>query len=153
MTKVHGDLLSYASVGAEVSYQQITGYASAIDALQQEYRHQQRAVDRQFRRDFKEKLEAASTEAIRLQIGNRSPYALFGDAIAYLLRSGPMTTKELHPLIQALLPELCDDSLDRVIDGKHFGKLWKHHVRSAQQHLKSAGVVTYERGQWRLTGS
>lgn len=59
----------------------------------------------------------------------------------------------MHPRIQALLPDLCDDQTDRVIDGKHFGKLWKHHVRSAQQHLKRAGIITYKGGLWVLTAS
>jgi hypothetical protein len=52
-----------------------------------------------------------------------------------------MPTAELHPLIQRIHPDLCDDSVDRVIDGKHFGKKWKHAVRTAQQHLKKIGKV------------
>jgi hypothetical protein len=147
---VHADLLAYARVGADASRQQLLDYSTAMAALQQQYREQQRAADRRFRQEFKSKLEAATTEAIRLQIGNRTAHAVFGDALLYLLRSGPMTTKELHPKIQALLPELCDDEHDRVIDGRHFGKLWKHHVRTAQQHLKRAGLVEIEHGQWHL---
>lgn len=61
-----------------------------------------------------------------------------------------MTTAEIHPKVQALLPELCDDQRDLVIDGRHFGKLWKHHVRTAQQHLKRAGIVEYHNGIWQL---
>jgi hypothetical protein len=61
-----------------------------------------------------------------------------------------MATEQMHPLIQAIHPDLCDDSIDRVIDGKRFGKKWKHAVRTAQQQLKKRGVVKYEEGLWRL---
>lgn len=59
---------------------------------------------------------------------------------------------ELHPLIQRLQPDLCDDSIDRVIEGVHFGKKWKHHVRSAQQFLKRQGRIRYDGARWHLVG-
>lgn len=62
-----------------------------------------------------------------------------------------MSTAELHPLVQALHPDLCDDGVDRVIDGVHFGKRWKHMVRNAQQHLKSQGRIRLEDGRWFLS--
>jgi hypothetical protein len=61
-----------------------------------------------------------------------------------------LTTEELHPMIKAIHPDLCDDSVDRVIDGKRFGKKWKHAVRTAQQQLKKRGLICYEDGLWRL---
>jgi hypothetical protein len=53
--------------------------------------------------------------------------------------------------VQQIHPDLCDDSIDRVIDGMNFGKKWKHHVRSAQQALKREGVVLFDNGTWRLS--
>jgi hypothetical protein len=52
--------------------------------------------------------------------------------------------------VQAIHPDLCDDSIDRVIDGEHFGKKWKHQVRSAQSYLKRIGSVQLRDGKWRL---
>ncbi len=70
---------------------------------------------------------------------------IFAATILYLLKEkGPLTTQELHPLVQALHPELCDDTVDRIIDGKSFGKRWKHMVRNAQQYLKRLGKITYD---------
>ena len=70
---------------------------------------------------------------------------IFAATILYLLRTkGPLTTQELHPLIQALHPELCDDAVERVINGVRFGKRWKHMVRNAQQYLKRTGQVVYD---------
>ncbi|MEK7270344.1 MAG: hypothetical protein AAB215_05290 [Planctomycetota bacterium] len=50
--------------------------------------------------------------------------------------------------IQNIHPDICDDSIDRVIDGQHFGKKWKHFVRSAQQHLKQRGEIRLQNGRW-----
>ena len=75
---------------------------------------------------------------------------MFCDTILYLLQRGPLATRDLHPLIQSIHPELCDDSIDRVIAGVHFGKRWKHYVRSAQHALKRRGAVLLDGGLWRL---
>jgi len=78
--------------------------------------------------------------------------AIFSDTILYLLKKkGPLSTTELHPLIQSIHPDICDDSIDRVINGQHFGKKWKHQVRSAQQFLKRQGLIYRDRNnKWRL---
>ena len=61
---------------------------------------------------------------------------------------GPMATSVLHPLISEIHPDLCDDTLDRVIDGRRYGKKWKHAVRTAQAHLKSRGVIGFDGRSW-----
>lgn len=69
---------------------------------------------------------------------------IFASTILYLLETqGPLTTRALHPLIQALHPELCDDTVERIINGVRFGKRWKHMVRNAQQYLKRTGQIAY----------
>jgi hypothetical protein len=81
-------------------------------------------------------------------------HTVFARTIAFLLRrQGPLTTQQLHPLVQQLHPDLCDDRVDRVIDGKRFGKKWKHAVRTAQQQLKKAGAVALVDGYWRLVAA
>ncbi|MDD3492865.1 MAG: phospholipase D-like domain-containing protein [Candidatus Thermoplasmatota archaeon] len=77
--------------------------------------------------------------------------AIFSDTILYVLKKkGPLSTDELHPVIQAIHPDICDDSIDRVIDGQHFGKKWKHLVRSAQQSLKKKGLIYLKGEKWHL---
>ena len=88
---------------------------------------------------------------VRAQLAADTVAGTFARSILFLLRTGgPVATADLHPRIQSLHPELCDDAVDRVIDGQRFGKKWKHAVRSAQQQLKSRGAIRLERGQWRL---
>lgn len=78
--------------------------------------------------------------------------AIFSDTILYLLKKkGPLSTDALHPLVQTIHPDICDDSIDRVIDGQHFGKKWKHLVRNAQQGLKKKGLIELKDSKWRLT--
>lgn len=144
------DMEDYVQLGSVTTQPQIQNYATVVEALRHDYQAYRKTAETQFRQKFRERLEEASVEVIRLQLGTRSAHAVFADAIVFLLRSGPMTTVEIHPRVQALLPELCDDQHDRVIDGRHFGKLWKHHVRTAQQHLKRASIVEYQNGVWKL---
>lgn len=78
--------------------------------------------------------------------------AIFSDTIIYILKKkGPLTTKELNPFIQSIHPDICDDSIDRVINGQHFGKKWKHLVRDAQQSLKKKGLIYLKGEKWCLT--
>ncbi len=67
-----------------------------------------------------------------------------------LSEQGPLTTHQIHKHIKNLCPELCPDHIDRIIGGRSFGKLWKHHVRNAQQYLKRRGVIELVGGVWRL---
>jgi hypothetical protein len=61
-----------------------------------------------------------------------------------------MPTTELHNHNQQIHPDLCDSTIDRVIDGKRYGKKWKHAVRTAQQHLKKKDLVVLKDGHWLL---
>lgn len=80
-----------------------------------------------------------------------STTAKFADAVTYILRrNGPLPTREINPLIQQLMPEWCDDNIERVIRGVPFGKKWKHHVRNAQAQLRRSGVIVLEDNRWRL---
>ncbi len=77
--------------------------------------------------------------------------AIFSDTILYFLeKKGALSTEEIHPLIQAMHPDICDDSIDRVINGQHFGKRWKHLVRNAQQALKKRGLIFLKNNKWHL---
>ena len=78
-------------------------------------------------------------------------HAILSDTILFILAKGPLRTTELHPMIQQLQPDICDDSIDRVIDGVHFGKRWKHYVRTAQQFLKRTERVYFDGDRWHLT--
>lgn len=88
---------------------------------------------------------------LKNRVEGRTINSIFSETIIYLLRKmGPLSTRELHPLIQDIHPDICDDSVDRVINGQHFGKRWKHLVRNAQQHLKQRGQIFFRDEKWHL---
>lgn len=96
---------------------------------------------------LRKSIESLDFELLRNRIKEgKTINAIFSDTILYLLKKkGSLSTDELHPLIQAIHPDICDDSIDRVINGQHFGKKWKHLVRDAQQSLKKKGLIYLRR--------
>ena len=90
------------------------------------------------------------TEFLRAHVGNRTAHAVFADAIRYGLRHGPAATPELYSVVQSLLPDLCEDSVELVINGQHFGKKWKHGVRTAQMFLRRRREIELIGNKWRL---
>jgi len=81
--------------------------------------------------------------------------ALFSDTILLVLRkhADGLSTEQIHVEVQLIHPDICDDSIDRVINGQHYGKRWKHYVRRAQEHLKERGSIVRINGKWRLSNA
>lgn len=91
--------------------------------------------------------------SLRGDMGESRTGVLAG-TVLHLLRRGAMRTGELHPLVQQIHPDLCDDGEERIIRGVRFGKRWKHDVRNAQQQLKDRGRIRRNAsGRWELVGS
>jgi len=150
--RVRNDIEAYSRVGSAMSIELLKEMSSISDELKDEFQKVQKSVKAGLRQKFNQKLKKANLEFLRAQIGSRSAHSLFADAIVYVLSTGPISTSELHPRIQKLLPDLCDDNLELVIDGQRFGKRWKHDVRNAQQFLKRQGIASFDGKQWQLVG-
>ncbi len=149
--QVRSDLEGYASLGANVSIEDVAALAAEMEDLKALYQQAERSVRAQARRAFREKLTSAHVRLLRHRAKGKTTHAIFSDTIRFLLTKGSLPTEELHPLIQLLHPDLCDDSVDRVIDGVHFGKKWKHYVRNAQQYLKRHGEIRFDGARWHMT--
>lgn len=146
---VRRDLLELAELGAIVSHEKLAAYCIAAARLRESFEQQRRTVAASARRQLQQELESAQDDLVRMRLAGGGMHTVFAKTILYLLRMyGPLSTAQLHPLIAKLHPDLCDDSIDRVIDGQRFGKKWKHAVRTAQQHLKKQGVVALRQGKW-----
>lgn len=148
--EIRQDFESYARLGAKVSSEEITALLEEMKELKDLYKKAERTIRSQARRAFKEKLEATHIQLLRHRAKGKTTHAILSETILFLLAKGPLRTIELHPLIQRLHPDICDDSIDRVIDGVHFGKKWKHYVRNAQQFLKREGRISYDGERWHL---
>jgi hypothetical protein len=151
--KIRSDIESYGRVGSAMSSELLDDISEVSDELVDEFKRVQRSARAELRKRFKQKLRKARVQFLRAQVGNRSAHSLYSDAIIYVLSKEALTTAELHPRIQQVLPDLCDDSVELVINGQRFGKRWKHAVRNAQQFLKRQGVIRFDGKKWSLVAS
>jgi len=148
--EIRTDFERYATLGAKVAPRDVATLIGDVEELEQLYGKAQKSIRARARRVFQEKLDAARIRILRHRAKGKSTHAILADTILFLLSKGPLRTVELHPMIQHLHPDICDDSVDRVLDGVHFGKKWKHHVRTAQQFLKREGRIRYDGQRWHL---
>lgn len=150
VSRVRTELQSYSRLGNVLSRRSLAELQTVADELSSEFQKLQKSAAAGLKRRFSAKLRATNYQFLRAQVGTRSAQSLFSEAILYALATSPMSTAELHPRIQRLLPDLCDDSVELVIGGEHFGKRWKHAVRNAQQYLKGSGQIVFDGKRWSL---
>ena len=105
--------------------------------------------EKSFRNSDLAKLLKQSEKKVKLELltnrvnKGKTINEIFSNTIVYLLsKYGSLNTDELNTHIQSIHPDICDDSIDRIINGQHFGKLWKHSVRNAQFSLKKKGLIS-----------
>ena len=146
------DLAGYASLGAEVPLPELAQLANVAAQLRRQHSRVLTSARRSLQDAFRKQVEAVQETLLTLRAkSSQSTNAIFSRTILYLLRRGPLSTRQLHPMVQKIHPDLCDDSIDRVIQGVRFGKRWKHMVRNAQQSLKHHGLITFDGRRWNLS--
>ena len=151
VTRVRHEVTMLARLGAQIPIGHLTKFSSAVQAFASAYGHCRSSSESELLAQFKTEISPIEVELMRLRLSSGPIHTVFARTIEYLMqRHRAMTTVEIHECISSLHPDLCDDSVDRVIDGKRFGKKWKHAVRTAQQQLKKKGVVRYAGGKWQL---
>lgn len=151
--QIRSDFEGYSSLGARISVEDVAKLAEEMKGLKDLFHRAQTSITRQARRAFNQQLESTRLQLLRHRAKGKTTHAIFSETIRFLLAKRPLRTEELHPLIQLLHPDLCDDSIDRVIDGVSFGKKWKHYVRNAQQYLKRHGEIEFDGVEWHLRRS
>jgi len=150
VSQVRNDLLQYAALGSKVSTHSLMAINQAAQELKAVRQQADRTVNAKLRAAFKRRTESAKFELLKARAQGGSTHRIFFDTILYLLdRDGPLKTIELHPLIQKIHPDLCNDDIEVVIGDVHFGKKWKHHVRGAQVSLRRQGLIDFDGVHWR----
>jgi hypothetical protein len=139
-----------AELGAEVPFDALRSLSDAAESLRDEWRAARASMRAKAREAFDARTAAVNDELLTLRVAGRSVNAIFSDTVLYVLRNGPLTTADIHKEVQRIHPDLCDDTVDRVIRGQHFGKKWKHFVRIAQYHLKKKKLVSHTGEFWAL---
>lgn len=149
--QIDDEVTAYAGLGAEVGAATLNEMCDlAVDA-RAAYKAQTASASRESTRRLRAVLKSASDTLVRARLAEGPIHTVFAKSIEFLLRRhGPLSTEAMHPMIQQMHPDLCDDTVDRVIDGKRFGKKWKHAARTAQQQLKKRGTIALINGAWAL---
>ena len=116
------DLQEYGSLGASVSLDDMDRIADVAATLRDKHSRRLDSARMNLRQEFENQLESVRESLMQLRgKSGESTNAIFGRTIRYLLKSKPLTTREMHPLIQNIHPDLCDDQIDRIINGIQFG--------------------------------
>ncbi len=146
------DMFRYFTLGnifERTKVEDIKDDVEEIKSLQKKLQDTDEA--KRLKKALAQKQEILQTKILQNRVEGRTLNSIFAETILYLLQTkGALTTEELHPLIQNIHPDICDDTIDRVINGQHFGKKWKHLVRNAQQYLKANGAIALENRKWHL---
>jgi hypothetical protein len=151
ISKIKNDLVTYANLGAIINYEEINSYCLISEEIKQLFRERENSSKKVIEAKFKKAIEKADTELIKAKIGSGALHSVFEKTIFYLLqKNNDLTTIDINSLIAEIHPDLCDNEVDRVINGVHFGKKWKHAVRTAQQNLKKKGLIKLEDGVWKI---
>jgi hypothetical protein len=148
---IRAEILEFSQFGALIPGQQLDAYCNVLTTYLPQLRLKNKRMTPSFEPNVESALQQIDDGLMRLRLASGPIHTAFGRTIEYLLRKhGPMSTVDMHPMISAIHPDLCDDSVDRIIDGKRFGKKWKHAVRTAQQQLKKQNRIHYVDGVWTL---
>ena len=148
---VRDDLLDYTNLGATVSMERLAKYCEISERVRGSFRDELSKLASAAHGEFRESLRLAEDELIKLRLAEGPLHAVFSKAVLFFLkRHGPLKTTQIHGLIEDAYPDLCDNSIDRIISGVRYGKRWKHAVRTAQQHLKEKRLIDYAGDKWRL---
>jgi hypothetical protein len=151
--EVRKDVEDYAALGALVPTITMVALADAANRVSIEKKVVEEDAAREVRAALRKLLETADNTVFQARTAGRSLSAILEDTIIYLLRRRPLATTEIHARVQQIHPDLCDDTVDRVIDGRSYGRRWKHSVRTAQSHLKERGLIRLHEGRWMVSDS
>ena len=151
--QIRSDILAYAALGSPIDEARLICLAQIVEEVRELQRSLERSMRKTIKSEFDRRLREVDDEILRVRASGRTAHAIFAEAIRYLLRDGPLTTPQIHEGVRGIHPDLCDDSFDRVIDGRHFGKLWKHEVRTAQVFLRRRSDIRLQSGKWELVGA
>lgn len=143
--RIYEDIDTYKNLGANVTPAQLKEIQAQVEDVRKTLQVEQKAIAKTLQIESSKLERNVEDNLIRVRVKQKTINAIFSETLLYLLSQKPMSTQELHTQVKDIHPDLCDDTLDRIIDGKHFGKLWKHQIRNAQVTLRKAGQIVYDK--------
>jgi HKD family nuclease len=142
---------AYSTLGAPITRDVIIEYCNAAAEVKTLHAQKEKFASPKLAFHFDNAFREAGDTLIKAHLQGGTLHSVFEKTILYLLeKHGALTTASLYTFIQDIHPDLCDDTVDRVINGINFGKKWKHAVRTAQQNLKKKGRLILKNQSWRV---
>ena len=151
--KVRSDMRSLSQLGSPISADVFDSLLPLEESIREARANVIDSATEVAKARFEEILREARPALASIQVGTRTANAVFSEAIIYVLADGTArSTSTIADAVKQLLPDLCDDDEELVINGQRFGKAWKHRLRNAQQYLKNSGRISYNNAtkDWRL---
>ena len=146
--RIYKDINQYCQLGSLIDFQTLDSLVNISSKIIKSVTKRDNSISK----EINNLLESAKKELIKDRLNVGAIHNVFSKSILYVLErnSTGLRTEHIHREIQEIHPDLCDDSVDRIIEGKSFGKKWKHAVRTSQQHLKKIGLIILENGKWKV---
>ncbi|MEW6084699.1 MAG: phospholipase D-like domain-containing protein [Chloroflexota bacterium] len=148
------DISAYMNLGGAISREFLNIVEEKLAELSQSKMQIEMNIET---KSLRKKVQQSQLELQDILLANRvrkgqTINALFCDTILLILRKHKdgLATEEIHTEVQLIHPDICDDAIDRVINGQHYGKRWKHYVRRAQEYLKEKRIIARIGAKWRL---
>lgn len=146
--KIYQDINQYCQLGSLIEKDTL----KSLIEISSQITKQIPKLESNISSEIRHLLESAQNELVKDRLNVGAVHNVFSKTILYVLEKQPqgLRTEDIHKEIKEIHPDLCDDMVDRIIDGKSFGKKWKHAVRTSQQHLKKNGSIILENEKWKL---
>jgi len=148
--RIREDMEAYARLGNQLTNADLERLVEPGRELRAAWQRLAKTREGPSGRRFQTVLADMRRPVLEAQVGGRSANSIFAEAIRFVLRDGPLTTRQVNPRVQDLLPDLCDDREELIINGQRFGKKWKHVLRNAQVFLRRAGEIEKRGGAWAM---
>lgn len=111
---VRADFEAYSRVGNALAPSVLSHLTSVAREVRKSYRAVQSTAQRSLKQEFNRELRKADRVFLEAQVGSRTASSLFSEAILYILSASPMAIRKLHPQVQRLLPDLCNDEVELI---------------------------------------
>lgn len=150
VAQVRSHAMRLIELAALVPAAELRSLAEAASDLRQRWRASEASAKTALKSAFQARVSQVNDTLLGLRVAGQSLDAILSATVLFLLRDGPLGTEDIHREVQRIHPDLCDDTIDRVINGQRFGKKWKHAVRRAQYHLKKKELIALVEKKWSL---
>jgi hypothetical protein len=148
---IKNDLTDYGNLGALINHKDIQNYCNLSEKVSEIYLKKEKSFNKEVEYQFNSAVVQANDELIKLKLISGKIHPVFEKTILYILNKyGALEQDTINGIIQEIHPDLCDNEVNRIINGVVFGKKWKHAARTAMQKLKKSEKVELINGKWNL---